>query len=249
MHQAFETQWTKSLLAPTPPSTSKRFSVYRNNVFVSLVEALKTRFPAVQNAVGAEFFAALARDYAGSHLPTSPLMMAYGNSFPDYIDTFPPLAAYPWLGDLARLERAMTESYHAADALPVGPDEFDKITPDQLVDLKLELHPAIRIVPSAYPVATLWQMNTGHLDPASIDLELSETAFVSRPEWMVAVKAISAAGGVFFSDLWRGVPLGQAVSSAIALDPHFDLTSHLHLLITEGLVTRLSFGTTNRIGS
>ena len=78
MHYAFETQFAQNLLAPMPPSLSKRFAVYRNNVFVSLVEALQARFPAVQNAVGTEFFVAIARDYAGSHGPTSPLMMQYG---------------------------------------------------------------------------------------------------------------------------------------------------------------------------
>ena len=41
----------------THPAPAKRFAVYRNNVVVSLIDALATRFPAVQRIVGEEFFA------------------------------------------------------------------------------------------------------------------------------------------------------------------------------------------------
>ena len=246
MHSAFETNFVKDLLAHERSTHSKRFAVYRNNVFVSLVEALKARFPAIRNAVGGEFFDAMARDYAGSYVPTSPLMMEYGDNFPNFIDDFAPLADYPWMGDLARLEKAITESYHAANAFPLAPEAFAQITPEQLADLRFDLHPAIFIVPSTHPVVTLWHMNTGKIDPAAIDDGTAETAIIHRPEWMVDVKAISTAGGVFLSSLWHGITLGEAASSAIALDPYFNLTYHLHLLIAEGLITRLSFGKINR---
>ena len=77
---------------PTPSSVAgrpgenpaKRFGVYRNNVTVSLVEALIAAFPAVHRLVGDEFFKAMARVYVGLHPPRSPLMFAYGQDFPDF---------------------------------------------------------------------------------------------------------------------------------------------------------------------
>ena len=42
-----------------------RFAVYRNNVFVGLTAALAKRFPVVRRLVGDEFFAGMARVYAG----------------------------------------------------------------------------------------------------------------------------------------------------------------------------------------
>jgi len=240
MHQAFESGFAQNLLARIAPTASKRFAVYRNNVFVSLVEALKARFPAVECAVGAEFFAALARDYAGSHTPTSPLMMHYGDSFPSYIDAFSPLNDYPWMADLARVECAITKSYHARDATPLGPAAFVAIAPEKLEQLHFTLHPAFKLMPSTFPIVRLWQMNRGEAAIIPLDNLAAETALIHRPFYSVLVKAVSPAGGAFLNALDRGQPLGEATDLAAAIDPHFDLTAHLHLMIADGLITALT---------
>ncbi|MEO8121927.1 MAG: DNA-binding domain-containing protein, partial [Rhodoferax sp.] len=41
-----------------------RFAVYRNNVMVSLIDALADTYPVVQELVGEEFFRAMARVFA-----------------------------------------------------------------------------------------------------------------------------------------------------------------------------------------
>ena len=240
MHHTFQSQFSQGLLAPAPPNTSKRFAVYRNNVFVSLVEALKARFPAVQKAVGPAFFEALARDYAGTHIPVSPLMMHYGDDFPDFIETFPPLADFPWMGDLARAERAITQSYHAADAKPLGPEAFAAIAAEDLAQLHLTLHPALRLVESRFPVATLWQMNHGQVEMTVLDDYPAETALIHRPHFAVSVKAMSPAGGMFLKALQSGQSLAEAAEIAAAFHPAFDLAAHLHLLIADGLVINLT---------
>ena len=56
--------------APAP----KRFAVYRNNVTVSLIEALAAGFPVVQRIVGEEFFGAMACEFVRAHPPGSPLV-------------------------------------------------------------------------------------------------------------------------------------------------------------------------------
>jgi len=84
----------------------RRFAVHRNNVVVGLINALAERFPVVSRLVGDEFFRAMARLYATMRPPASPLMMLYGETFPEFIDAFAPAAALPYLGDIARLEYA-----------------------------------------------------------------------------------------------------------------------------------------------
>jgi len=49
------------LVGPDGEPGPKRFAVYRNNVVVGLVEALRDAFPAVCRIVGIEFFEAMAR--------------------------------------------------------------------------------------------------------------------------------------------------------------------------------------------
>jgi hypothetical protein len=62
----------------------KRFDVYRNNVTVSLINALADIFPAVARIVGDKRFADLARLYARAHPPKSPLLFRYGQEFPAF---------------------------------------------------------------------------------------------------------------------------------------------------------------------
>lgn len=94
-----------------------RFAVYRNNVFVGLTKALAQRFPVTERLVGSEFFVAMARAYAQDHKPASPLIMNYGDDFPDFIIAFEPAGALAYLPDIARLEAAWTDAYHAADSV------------------------------------------------------------------------------------------------------------------------------------
>ena len=97
---------------PCPPGLTawngsdpaRRFAVYRNNVIVSLIDALADTFAVTQELVGEAFFRAMAREFAYANPPTSPLLAFYGDTLPDYIEHFPPAASVPYLADVARLD-------------------------------------------------------------------------------------------------------------------------------------------------
>ena len=76
------------LVGPDGEPDPKRFAVYRNNVRVSLIEALEDAFPAVHRIVGVDFFRAMARGYVMVQPPRSPIMLDYGAGFPDFIRGF-----------------------------------------------------------------------------------------------------------------------------------------------------------------
>jgi preprotein translocase subunit SecD len=114
-------EFITSYTAHRPP---KRFAVYRNNVASSLINALRTRFPATEKIVGDEFFAAMAHLFITGNLPRSPVLMFYGDAYPDFIAGFEPARELPYLPDVARLEAARTHAYHAADAVPFGAERF-----------------------------------------------------------------------------------------------------------------------------
>ncbi|GEC17491.1 hypothetical protein NWI01_33830 [Nitrobacter winogradskyi] len=109
------------LVGPNGAPSARRFAVYRNNVIAGLVDTLQAAFPAVSRIVGNDFFRAMARIYAASELPVSPIMLGYGGSFPNFIERFGPAAMLPYLADVARIERAWTEAYHAAEASALDP--------------------------------------------------------------------------------------------------------------------------------
>src|SRR5271165_1970073 len=82
---------------------SRRFSVYRNNVAVGLIGVLEARYPVVRRIVGPNVFRAIARRFAYARKPRSPVMIAYGDGFPDFIAQAAELDL-PYLVDVARLE-------------------------------------------------------------------------------------------------------------------------------------------------
>src|ERR1700721_3792633 len=67
---------------PLHKAAVKRYNVYRNNVTVSLIDALAAIFPATQRITGVEFFRAMARFHIRETPPKSPLLFEYGRASP-----------------------------------------------------------------------------------------------------------------------------------------------------------------------
>lgn len=247
MIEGFESRFAKALIDPGLPvpdglvSTpsqrlEERFGIYRNNVYVGLVGALEARFPATRRIVGAEFFAAMARLYAGRNPPCSALMMFYGEELPDFIAGFEPAAQVPYLADVARLEAARTRAYHAADAEPIRPDALAGVAPGALPGLRMILHPSIEIVASAYPVVTIWAMNAGEAEIAPVTDWQGEDALVVRPHFDVEVRCLPPGGRVLLQELAAGMPLARAAEAAYAADQNFDLAQNLTVMLGSGAV-------------
>ena len=145
---------------PEGRSAGKRFDVYRNNVAVSLTEALETAFPVVRKLVGEQNFKTLAGVFLRKHPPTSPLMMFYGGELPACLQGFEPTSKIGYLPDVARLELALRESYHAADADPIDPAALQALPPDQWMSARLALTPSARLIRSPWPIHAIWRFNT-----------------------------------------------------------------------------------------
>ncbi len=215
----------------------KRFAVYRNNVIVGLVNALRTRFPATEKIVGADFFFAMARLFVAAHPPRSKILSAYGEDFPDFIATFEPAAELPYLPDVARLEAARTRAYHAADAEPLSPQDFGALDPAQIGNLRVTLHPSLQIVRSRHPVVTIWAMNAGDMALGPVDENRAEDALVSRPGFDVLVRQLPPGGAAFLLALARGEALASAAGAALDEASDFDLAANLAGLIGSGATT------------
>ncbi|MER9586180.1 DNA-binding domain-containing protein [Mesorhizobium sp. M0276] len=224
------------LVGPDGQPSPKRFSVYRNNVVVGLIGALKANFPAVCRIVGEEFFDAMARIFVVSEPPTSPILLHYGAGFADFIAGFEPAASLPYLPDVARLERAWLESYHAAEAIPLTPEALAAIPGDRAADLTFSVHPSLRLIWSRFPVLTIWQMNVGDGVPGPVDLTAGgEDVLVMRPAGEVEVRAMPPGGYEFVEALQQGHSLTDAMKVALHADPRFDLSGNIRDLITAGV--------------
>jgi hypothetical protein len=212
-----------------------RLAVYRNNVVVSLVAALADTFPVVRELVGEDFFTAMARLYVAEQPPSSPVLARYGDGFADWVAQFEPAAAVPYLGDMARLERARVRAYHAADAPVLGAEAIAArlADPARLPGAQLQLQPSLTVLASPWAIVSMWAAHQGQGRLEDMDPGQPENALVLRFEDDAVVLAIPAATAEFVGRLRRGLPLGEAA----ATHEPFDLGAGLATLIRHGAIS------------
>jgi hypothetical protein len=220
----------------------KRFNVYRNNVTVSLIDALASIYPAVQRITGVEFFRAMARFHIRETPPHSPLLFEYGRDFPAFIERYEYAQSMPYLADVARIERAWLDAYHAADASPLKPEALAAIAPERLADVSFTPHPAARIVRSQFSTVTIFAANRTDGPIGTIDSAASEDALITRPDLEVVVRHLPPGGAIFLMHLVKGETLGAAVTAALESEPSFDIPANISGMIEAGAFTTINPG-------
>lgn len=221
---------------------ARRFAVYRNNVMVSLIDALADSYPVTQALVGEEFFRAMARQFVTAHPPRTPVLALYGEELADFIAGFAPVASLAYLADVARLEMLRVLAFHAADAEVLTAQEIAGLLDDPaaLVHAEFHLHPSLGVVRSRHAVASLWAAHqaadvTAAL--AQVAVDQAEVALVWRDGLEVDIARIGDGVATFILILKQGVAFGTAAEQALAADPGFDLVATLGLLIRIGAIT------------
>ncbi|MDP2358944.1 MAG: DNA-binding domain-containing protein [Beijerinckiaceae bacterium] len=224
----------KGLIASNDFISLQRFNVYRNNVAVSLVEALCTNYPVCRQIVGDDFFRAMARIYVASNKPSSPIMHLYGRDFCNFIDCFQPASCTPYLADVARLEAARVSAYHAQDYLPLLSADFAALDPERLANLRITLHPAARIVRSNFAIVSVWGAHQGAQSVENIDPFTAEDALVTRPNLHVETSLLPPGGAELLESLARGGVLAEAAAQSCLSSSEFNLAQVLNVLISTG---------------
>ncbi len=218
--------------APAP----KRFAVYRNNVTVSLMEALATAFPVIQKIVGEEFFNAMAAEFVRAHPPASPLLMFYGDAFPGFLEQFEPVKHLTYLPDVASLEQLRRQAYHARDAEPLSPEFLGAVPPEALGTVRVTLHPAVHILRSVHPVLSIWEWNSAGAPDGTSLPQVGEDVLISRPELEVEQRRLPPGGAAFLETLHAGAALGEAAAAGAASEG-FDLTANITGLLESRVAT------------
>jgi hypothetical protein len=281
---------------------ARRFAVYRNNVAVGLIGALEARYPVSRRIAGDDLFRAMARAFARARKPRSPVMIAYGEEFPefvaDYLAASRAASAFKWnryrddprvharggeavqsrssgpssldrfaiarretgvfrrpmardedydraqfhhaiacLFDVARLENAWVEAYHAEDAATASVGELVALDPACLPETRIAFHSAAQLLRFATPAASVWA-SAQNSDHAAAPIEgHGEDALVTRPDCDVRVRVLPPLAYDFALKMREGATLIEAFTSLD--DPEFDFGTHLVGLVESGAVVSL----------
>ncbi|MBO9479209.1 putative DNA-binding domain-containing protein [Shimia sp. R11_0] len=212
----------------------RRFDVYRNNVAVSLSEALATGFPTIAKLLGEENFNAIAGIFLRQFPPTSPMMIHYGADFPTFLESFEPLAHLGYLGDVARLELGLRRSYHAADSTGVAPETLAEIPQDKLVDITANFAPAVSVQRSLWPIHAIWAFN---MQDGPKPTAVAQDVLILRPEYDPLPHVLPPGAYECVTALMAGAKLGTAAEFGTEADEGFDLGATLGLLLTGNALT------------
>lgn len=226
------------LVAWNGSDPARRFAVHRNNVVLSLVQALAETFPVIRAVLGDGAFGAIARAFVAAQPPRSPVLAHYGDGFAEALSQHEAAAGQPWLADLARLEWARVRAFHATDAPSLGADAIaaQLADPARLPQARLWLHPSVGIVGSRFAIVSLWAAHQGPDGAPETCADEAEAALVLRIDDDVAVLSIPAAAAAFV----RALRTGETLGDAAAVDPDLDLGAALALLIRHGAIVAWS---------
>ena len=218
---------------------ARRLAIYRHNVHANLRGVLKDIYPVILAIVGDAFFQHAADQFVKAHPSCSGDLNQFGGEWAEFLGTYSHAADLPYLRDVARLEWAWHQSFHAGDGQRFDLVRLAAIPAVEHGALRFVLHPAVRLVESDFPILRIWEVN----QPAfggeiKVDWDApADTLLVYRADGVeVLIKRITGAGYAFVQALQQRATLETAASAALNVDAVFDLQGFLLESVQSGVI-------------
>ncbi|MFC3785760.1 hypothetical protein GGR90_002072 [Sphingopyxis italica] len=195
--------------------------VHANTISHARLVALEETFPRTRDYLGTEAFNRLSRRFVEEGGAERRSLNDIGAGFAGWL-------ADPRAADLARVEWAWLESYHAADARALALADLIGLDETELLGLPVRRHPAVRVVALASDAAPL-------VDPAfAAD---TQALLVTRPDTDVRLFAIEPATAAALGMAEEIAPVGNLI--AHLAEQHPDGGGAIAALIETGAFERV----------
>jgi hypothetical protein len=206
---ALQRDFIEAIYAEEPPA-DQRLAIYHGNARANWRGALAAAYPTVRRLVGDAFFDAACDRYAREHPSRGGDLSAFGAELPGFLAGCAPAAALDYLPDVARLDWAVHESFHAADAAPLDLAALARVPPEAYGRLRLRLHPAARLLECAHPVAAIWEANQPQRDGTPSESEGADLVLVMRVGFEPRPRSLARADWEALSAFASGASLEEA---------------------------------------
>jgi hypothetical protein len=137
---------------------------HANTINHARLVALEETFPLTRQEMGEAAFNQLSRHYVDTEEARAADANHLGRDFADFLNRHGARAA---IVDLANIEWAWLESYHAADAAALTLADLTDIDETTLLEMGVALHPSARIITIHAPLASALEGYAGQ-QPAAI---------------------------------------------------------------------------------
>lgn len=190
-------------------------AVYRRNVLANLHDALAAAYPVVRRLVGDAFFGELAARFARAHPSRSGDLHRYGAELAPFVARYAPARGLAYLADVARLEWAVAQAFHAADARAFDYAGLAAVPAAERPALKLLLEPAARLIASDHPIVAIWEANQAGRDGTPEVLDGGDLVLVHRVLFTPRVVRLSASEWMFLAAIDAGMRLGDVATDEV----------------------------------
>lgn len=220
---------------------NRGLQVYQANANVLALRSLQASYPVVNQLVGDEAFALLARDLWHHAPPLHGDVAQWGAGLADWVASIAELADEAYLPDVARIEWALHQSATAADAT-ADLTTLALLTQHDPDSLTLQLAPGSAVLHSPHPATSVV---TAHLynNPSFDDVgqllrrQAAESALVWRQGLRPRVTIYPQADALFVACLLQGGSLVAALdASSAATHSSFDFSTWLSQAAQDGLL-------------
>jgi hypothetical protein len=135
------------LFAGPPDRVLLGLKAHANTISHARIVALEETFPLTRQHLGDRMFNALAREFIETDIARASDINNIGHTFPEMLTD-------PVTTELARIEWAWLESYHAADAVPLTLADLGGLEEADLLALQVVPHPSTRFLQITSPLAS-----------------------------------------------------------------------------------------------
>lgn len=169
-----------TLFAGTSERIILGLKAHANTISHARLVALEDSFPLTRAEIGEERFNKLSREYVETTPVKASDLTNIGSHFASFLQNSNIPAA---VSDLATIEWAWLESFHAADRSPLTLEAVGAMAEADLLALPVELHPAAKICRLHAPLAP----SLAHL---ASEIDTPQAILVTRPDADVRLLAI-----------------------------------------------------------
>jgi hypothetical protein len=201
-----------AVLTPGPSLGARdRLAVYHHAYRARLIDALADDFPAVRYAMGARAFGRFADRVITAHPSRTPNLNRYGAVMLQALSVPSRLPRRAFLFDLAQLEWALVEAVHAPPPPKLDPAALGAIPPERWAALRFVPNPALRILPSRWPVNAFFSAWRRGEEPP-LPAPARSATVVYREGFTLWRMDLSPLTHGLLQRLLDGVPLGEALA-------------------------------------
>ena len=201
-----------------------RLAVYAEGYQVRLREALAEAYEAIHHILGGDAFGALAREYARRY-PSHDYNLSFaGRHLPDYLPQSSWAERLPFLPDLARLEWAVCQAFHAFEQPPIDPAQYASWSLEDWQRACVSLQPSVGVVVSNWPILDLWAARTAPREAIDIQLESRpQSVVVFRQDVRVRAECVTPLQAALIDGLRQGRTLGDVCADVAPRAPGQEL--------------------------